>query len=74
VFPNPGSNYLKVRVAAHYKQSIFELFDLNGRIVLTKSINGKWGEINTSALPSGSYIYRVWNEEGLFESGKWWKR
>jgi len=74
VFPNPGSNYLKVRVAAHYKQSIFELFDLNGRIVLTKSINGKWGEINTSALPSGSYIYRVWNEEGLFESGKWLKR
>jgi len=74
VFPNPGTDYLKVRVAAHHRQSTFELFDINGRIILTESIIGKWGEINTSALPSGTYIYRVYNEEGLFESGKWLKR
>jgi len=74
VFPNPGTDYLKVRVAAHYKQSTFELFDINGKIVLDENINGKWGEINTSALPFGSYIYRVYNKEGLFESGKWLKR
>ena len=74
VFPNPGTNYLKVRVAAHHRQSTIELFDIKGRIVLSESINGKWGEINTSCLPSGTYIYRVYNEEGLFESGKWLKR
>jgi len=74
VLPNPGTNYLKVRVAAHYKHSTFELYDINGRIMLAERINGKWGEINTSSLPSGTYIYRVYNEEGLFESGKWLKR
>jgi len=74
VFPNPGTNYLKVRVAAHYKQSTFELYDINGRVTLAERINGKWGEINTSSLPSGTYIYRVYNKDGLFESGKWLKR
>jgi len=73
VFPNPGTDYIKVRVAAHYNQSTFELFDINGRIVLTENITGKWGEINTSHLTSGAYTYRVYNEEGLFESGKWLK-
>jgi hypothetical protein len=73
VFPNPGTDYLKVRVAAHYPKSTFELYDINGRITLSERINGKWGEINTSSLPAGTYIYRIYNEEGLFESGKWLK-
>ncbi len=74
VFPNPGTDYLKVRVAAHYKKSIFELYDISGKTVLSKRINGKWGEVNTVALKSGTYVYRIYNEEGLFESGKWLKQ
>ena len=74
VFPNPGTNELKVRIAAQYPNSVFELYDLSGKLVLTKSIAGKWGEVNTSFLPSGAYIYRVFNADGLFETGKWVKR
>ncbi len=74
VFPNPGTDYLKVRVAAHYKKSIFELYDISGKIVLSEQINGKWGEVNTVALKSGTYVYRIYNEGGLFESGKWLKK
>lgn len=74
VFPNPGTDYLKMRVAAHYKKSIFELYDINGKIVLSEQIIGKWGEVNTVALKSGTYVYRIYNEEGLFESGKWLKK
>ncbi len=74
VFPNPGTNHLKVRIAAHYKKSNFELYDISGKIVLSEQIIGKWGEVNTVALKSGTYVYRIYNEEGLFESGKWLKR
>ncbi|RLD80587.1 MAG: hypothetical protein DRJ15_06640 [Bacteroidetes bacterium] len=74
VFPNPGTNHLKVRIAAHYKKSNFELYDISGKIVLSEQIIGKWGEVNTVAFKSGTYVYRIYNEEGLFESGKWLKR
>ena len=73
VFPNPGTNYLKVRIAAQHKQSMFELYDINGRQVLTQQIFGKWGEVNTVFLTSGTYIYKIYNAEGLHESGKWIK-
>jgi hypothetical protein len=74
VFPNPGIDYLEVRIAAQYKQSTFELFDINGRKVLSQQITGKWGEMNTTFLNTGTYIYNIYNSEGLFESGKWVKR
>ncbi len=74
VFPNPGTNNIKVRIAAQYPVSTFELFDINGKQVLTEQITGKWGDINTSFLKAGTYIYRIHNTDGLFETGKWVKR
>ncbi len=74
VFPNPGTNYIKVRIAAQYTNSTFELYDMAGNHVLTKSIVGKWGEIETSFLLSGTFVYRIFNDDGLSETGKWVKQ
>jgi hypothetical protein len=74
VFPNPGTNELKVRIAAQYPNSSFELYNLSGHQVIAQNIIGKWGEVNTSFLPSGTYVYRVFNDDGLFETGKWVKQ
>ncbi len=74
VYPNPGTNYIKVRIAAQYPNSIFEVYDISGKLVLAKNITGKWGEVNTSFLQAGSYIYRIFNNDGLFETGKWVKQ
>jgi hypothetical protein len=74
VFPNPGSSYLRVRVAAQYKQSTFMLYDISGKQILSQQITGKWAEVNTTFLKTGTYIYKIYNNEGLFESGKWVKR
>ncbi len=73
VFPNPGTNQIKVRIAAQYPQCIFELYDVNGNKVISQEIIGKWGETNTSFLSPGSYVYQIHNNEGLFETGKWVK-
>ena len=74
VFPNPGSNYLRVRVAAQYRHSTFELYDLSGKQMLKQQINGKWAEVNTTFLKTGTYVYKIYNNEGLYETGKWVKR
>ena len=74
VFPNPGSNYLRVRVAAQYRHNTFELYDLSGKQVLKQQISGKWAEVNTTFLKTGTYVYKIYNNEGLYETGKWVKR
>lgn len=74
VFPNPGTEYLQVQIASQYNQSTFELFDLNGKLVLSEEIQGKWKQISTIFLPSGTYIFKIHNKDGLFESGKWIKK
>jgi len=71
VYPNPGTTEVRVRIAAQYKESLFQLFDMNGKQVASEKIVGKWGTINTSFLKPGTYIYRISSEDGLFESGKW---
>ena len=74
VFPNPGTDYLKVRVAAQYPQSIFELYNINGNKILSEKITGRWGRVETTFLPTGTYVYKIYNQKGLFETGKWVKQ
>jgi len=74
IYPNPGNEEIKVRIAAQNKQSLFELFDLKGRLVLKENFTGTEGTFNTTFLPSGTYIYKITSNDGLFESGKWVKQ
>ena len=74
VFPNPGKNELKVRIAFQHPESVIQLFDMNGKQVLQQNISGQWGAVNTAFLVPGTYLYRISNDKGLFESGKWVKQ
>lgn len=74
VYPNPGNEEIKVRIAAQHKQSLFELFDLNGRLVLNENFTGTDGIVNTTFVPSGTYVYKITNTSGLNETGKWIKQ
>ncbi len=74
VYPNPGKNTIRVRVAVQYKYSLFRLFNINGKVVITQNITGNSAIINTDFLPSGTYIYKITGKNGLYESGKWIKK
>jgi len=74
VYPNPGNNYFKVQVGTQHKQSVLKLIDMNGRVVLTKNIQGKTAQINATKLKAGNYVYTITNNNGLNEKGKWVKR
>lgn len=73
VYPNPGTNEILVRIGSQHKRSLFSLFDLNGKLVLQKILEGKNGRIEVSALDRGTYLYTISNQNGLDESGKWIK-
>lgn len=64
VFPNPVRDLLKVESKAVVINKL-ELFDLDGRLMLSKNLSDNKVEINTSALSRGTYILRISTHEGV---------
>lgn len=60
VFPNPANSYLQI--SAPYNttgKTVIELYDAVGRKLVSKTITTNSAEINTSALPYGSYLLKL---------------
>ena len=74
VYPNPGSEAIRIRLAVQHPKALLELFDSHGKLVLSQQLHEKESRINTVHLPIGTYIYRLSAATGLNESGKWVKR
>jgi len=73
VYPNPGTHVLQIRLAVQHPTALLELFDANGRLVLSQQLYQKECRIAVDHLPNGTYIYRLSADTGLLESGKWIK-
>jgi hypothetical protein len=73
VFPNPGSDYLQVKLAVQHRQAALQLFDMNGRLMLDKEINTDLQQVNTSSLAKGIYPYRITAKGKVIGNGKWVK-
>lgn len=62
VFPNPTAGDLTVRWTADVNRDLsLELFDLNGRLLAQRTVNGRTRNVtlSTEALPAGVYLLRV---------------
>jgi hypothetical protein len=44
--------------------------DIGGKVVLEKELGTNYQSINISTIPAGTYVYRIFNKEGLDERGK----
>lgn len=73
VYPNSGSNELRVRVGKQHLFWTFSLYDLNGRLLLQQTRERTDAAFDVSSFSSGTYIFKITNAEGLYESGKWVK-
>ncbi|MDY0103079.1 MAG: T9SS type A sorting domain-containing protein [Lentimicrobium sp.] len=73
VFPNPGSGYLQVKLAIQHPQATLELFDMNGRLILTEEIHTDMQQVNTSSLSTGIYPYLITANGKVIGNGKWVK-
>ncbi len=65
VYPNPASEYIIINFPVSYQKAMFELFDVNGREVLSKSVN-KDERVNVSQLKGGLYVYRFEVDSRMF--------
>jgi hypothetical protein len=64
VFPNPTSNNLTLSINDYKKEKLtYQLFDLQGKLLISGDVTTKQTEINTSALASASYFVHVLNQE-----------
>jgi uncharacterized repeat protein (TIGR01451 family) len=60
IFPNPAENLIKIEVEdTHFKEGTLSIYDLSGRLVLTKFIGDKTGVVNISHLSAGEYICTI---------------
>lgn len=68
VYPNPCSESVSFNFSDSYSQITFELFDLQGRKLLSKAISSN-EKVNMERFRSGLYIYKL-NMDGKVQSGK----
>ncbi|HOW26197.1 MAG TPA: T9SS type A sorting domain-containing protein [Bacteroidales bacterium] len=71
LYPNPGNDELYIRTGL--PDSRIEMYDINGHLILSKEIKNHFQSVNTSSLPSASYIYRICRNTDLIQSGIWIK-
>ena len=63
-FPNPVTNLLNLEIMNFENQELtYELFDLNGRLLLSNNIIHSLTEISTIDFPPATYFLRVMNQE-----------
>ena len=66
VYPNPASGFIQIetRNGKLNDKSIFTLYDILGKDILSTSIHSKQQQIDVSKLARGSYSYRMGNSTG----------
>lgn len=59
-YPNPTNNFLTLSIENYKPENIsFEVFDMQGKIVLAKTADGKNTSISLSNLTNGTYFIKV---------------
>jgi hypothetical protein len=57
IFPNPAENIIKIEVEdTEFKEGNLSIYDLSGRLLLTKFIANKTSLVNVNHLNAGEYI------------------
>jgi hypothetical protein len=70
LYPNPASDFINIEFSQAYQTASFQLMDIGGKMVFEKQLNSNFQSINISALPARTYVFRIFNKDGLDERGK----
>ena len=69
VFPNPSSGVFQVEQESQHMLEL-TITDVNGRIILQKTVQSLHNTVDLSAEPSGIYFYHAKRDDGQTKSGK----
>jgi len=68
-FPNPAAEILNVELNEFFAGKIM-VFNALGSLVMEENVIGTQCQLNTSALATGNYIYKLMNDNIIFAQGK----
>lgn len=71
LYPNPGNDW--VNVMTQLPNICIEFFDIAGKTMLKRPLSPGLTLIETLGLNSGMYIYRVFSNTKMIQTGKWIK-
>ena len=63
--PNPASDTVNITLSNANENATLEIFNTQGKQVLTSDLNAKQNQIDISELPQGMYILKVTSENGV---------
>lgn len=64
LYPNPTSDFFFINLFENYTQnSIVEIFDVSGKLILIDKITNDNFQINSSSFANGTYIVKIRNEK-----------
>ncbi len=61
IYPNPSTGIITLN--SKYKISSIEIYDLNGRLLLSKLVKGMEAELSLESLPKGVYLIKAIGQE-----------
>jgi lysozyme len=64
MYPNPSSNSFHIDYAGINGEAVVNVYDINGRLVLTQNMNGKT-VIDANSLNDGIYNINITNSDGV---------
>lgn len=70
LLPNPAGDFVIVDFSLLYQTATLQLTDLSGRMVFQQTLTANHQQVDISGVPAGAYVYRIFNNKGLEESGK----
>lgn len=73
VYPNPGNDQINFELPKDFTGGKVELYNNSGQLVIGNYIQGNFKSISTEKLPTGIYLYRIFNDDKMVYSGKWVK-
>ena len=72
IFPNPfnESTNILINDASQINKAELKMYNVLGEIVLNKILTQKLTTIETSNLTSGIYIYKIYSNNTIIQSGR----
>ena len=67
VFPNPAKDILNIALSEEMNGTL-SLYDIQGSMVLTQSVDGKQSQLSTASLQNGIYVLTVVSENSSYVS------
>jgi hypothetical protein len=70
VYPNPSVDNFCIKLDYSGEYTLFELIDINGKIVLKKHLENAISTINVNEIIEGIYFFKIFNNNNLIATGK----